>query len=92
MQTVTLQVREDRIEQFLTIIDGLKKDMVEHCEVSPYKEGVYESSKQFEKDKKMFNARLEDIHHNKATLLTKEKYKEKMDKFTASLEQKYADS
>jgi len=47
---------------------------------------------QFEKDKKMFNARLEDIHHNKATLLTKEKYKEKMDKFTASLEQKYADS
>ncbi len=91
MQTVTLQIKEDRLEQFLKIVDGLKKDMVEHCMVSIDEDAEYLNSAQFKKDKEMLNSRLEDIHNGKATLLTEEQYKDKMDKFTANLEQKYAD-
>ena len=91
MQTVTLQIKEDRLEQFLKIVDGLKKDMVEHCVISTDEDTEYLNSEQFKKDKEMLNSRLEDIHNGKATLLTEEQYKDKMNKFTASLEQKYAD-
>ncbi len=83
MQTVTLQIREDRLEQFLKIIDGLKKDMVEHCIVSTDEEVDYLNSAQFHKDKKMLNARLEDIQNTKATLISQKQYKEKMDEFTS---------
>ncbi len=91
MQTVTLQIKEDRLEQFLKIVDGLKKDMIEHCVVSTDEDAEYLNSEQFKKDKEMLNSRLEDIHNGKAILLTEEQYRDKMDKFTAHLEQKYAD-
>ena len=92
MQTVTLHIKKDRIDQFLKIIDGLKKDMVEECIVSTDEDVAYLRSTKFQQDKTMLNSRLEDIHNGKATLLTQEQYRNKMDTFMENLEQKYADS
>ncbi len=92
MQTVTLQVREDRLEQFLKIIDGLKDDMVEEYVLLPKNEAEYLSFAQFQEDRKQLHARLEDIISGKATLLTEDVYREKMDGFISDLKQKYADS
>ena len=92
MQTVTLQVREDRLEQFLKIIDALKEDMVEAYVLLPKDEAEYLTSAQFQKDRKRLHARLEEINSGKATLLTEDVYRKKMDGFISDLKQKYADS
>jgi hypothetical protein len=88
MQTVTLQIKENRLEQFLKIIDGLKQDIVEECIVSTDEE--YYNLLQFYKDKEMLSSRLADIQAGKAMLLDSEQYKEKMDKYKILLDQKHA--
>ena len=92
MQTVTLQIREERLEQFLKIIDALKEDMVEEYLLLPKDETAYLTSVQFQKDRERLQARLEDISSGKATLLTEDLYREKMDGFISDLKRKYADS
>ena len=92
MLTVTLQVREDRLEQFLKIIDALKEDMVEEYILLSQDDAEYLTSAQFQKDRKRLHARLEDINAGKATLLTEDVYREKMEGFISDLKQKYADS
>jgi len=91
MQTVTLQIREERIEEFLKIIEGLRTDMVEAYEIIDHQDD-YLTSEQFHKDKKMFHRRLQDIQQQRATLLTEEDYREKMADFVADLKKRYADS
>ena len=92
MQTVTLQIREERLEQFLKIIEGLRNDIVETYEVIDHPDEDYLMSENFRKDKKMFHQRLEDIRQKEATLLREEAYREKMADFVSDLKKRYADS
>ncbi len=92
MQTVTLRIREERLEQFLKIIDALKEDMVEEYLLLPKDEAEYLTSAQFQKDREQLHARLEEISSGKATLLTEDVYREKMNGFISDLKQRYADS
>ncbi len=91
MQTVTLQVRDDRLEQFLKILEDLKNDMIESYALCPEDETTYLSSVKFQKDRKLLHNRLEDIRAGRAILLTEDRYQEKMREFTAELKQRYTD-
>ncbi len=92
MRTVTLQVRDDRLEQFLKIIEALKDDMVDAYALLPEEEAEYLFSAKFQQDRKLLHSRLEDIRTGRATLLTEDVYQEKMKEFTTELKQRYADS
>ncbi|MFK5975265.1 MAG: hypothetical protein QM493_02045 [Sulfurovum sp.] len=79
MQTLTVQVQDNFVQDFLTIIDHykdkiqLKKD--KNLEYDPY---FYERKKQLQKD-------IEDIDNGKAEILSSEQFDIEMDIFFKDL-------
>ena len=83
MQTITVNVQDGFVQDFLTIIDHYK-DKVQiqkdkNLEYDPY---FYERQKQLHQD-------LEDIKSGKMEMLTQEQYDKEIDNFFKELKLKY---
>jgi len=80
MQTLTLQVQDNFVQDFLTIIDHykdkvqLKKD--KNLEYDPY---FYERKQQLQKD-------MDDIDNGKIKMINNEDFWDDIDSFTQSLQ------
>jgi len=83
MQTLTLNIQESFVQDFLTIIEHykdkvqLKKD--KNLELDPY---FYERQKQLQSD-------IDDIDSGKIRMLSEEEYNSEMSDFFKKLESKY---
>ena len=85
MQTLTLNVQDGFVQDFLTIINHYK-DKVQlqkdkNLEYDPY---FYERQKELQQD-------IDDIDSGKVEMLSQEQYDEEMNNFFADLKSKYAD-
>ena len=84
MQTLTLNIQESFMQDFLTIIEQykdkiqLKKD--KNLELDPY---FYERQKQLQQD-------IEDIDSGKIKMLSQDEYNTEMNDFMDELKLKYA--
>ena len=85
MQTLTINVQDNFMQDFLAIIEHysdkiqLKKD--KNLEYDPY---FYERKKQLQQD-------INDIDSGKVTMLSQEQYDNEMNSFFSELKSKYAD-
>jgi hypothetical protein len=85
MQTLTLNIQESFVQDFLTIIEHykdkvqLKKD--KNLELDPY---FYKRQKQLQLD-------IEDIDSGKVKMFSEEEYNSEMSAFFKKLESKYED-
>jgi len=85
MQTLTLNVQDGFVQDFLTIINHYK-DKVQlqkdkNLEYDPY---FYERQKELQQD-------IDDIDSGKVEMLSQEQYDEEMNNFFTDLKSKYAD-
>jgi len=84
MQTLTINIQDNFVQDFLTIIDHykdkvqLKKD--KNLEYDPY---FYERKKQLQQD-------IDDIDSGRVEMLTQEQYDNEMNSFFTELKLKYA--
>jgi len=84
MQTLTVNIQDSFIQDFLAIIDHykdkvqLKKD--KNLEYDPY---FYERKKQLQQD-------INDIDNGKIEMLSQEQYDKEMNSFFTELKSKYA--
>jgi len=80
MQTLTVNIQDNFVQDFLTIIDHykdkvqLKKD--KNLEYDPY---FYERKQQLQKD-------MDDIDNGKVKMINNEDFWDEIDSFTASLQ------
>ena len=85
MQTLTVNIQDSFIQDFLAIIDHykdkvqLKKD--KNLEYDPY---FYERKKQLQQD-------IDDINNGKMEMLSQEQYDKEINSFFIELKSKYAD-
>ena len=85
MQTLTVNVQDNFMQDFLTIIEHysdkiqLQKD--KNLEYDPY---FYERKKQLQQD-------INDIDNGKVEMLSQEQYDNEMNSFFSELKSKYAD-
>ncbi len=85
MQTLTINVQDNFMQDFMAIIEHysdkiqLKKD--KNLEYDPY---FYERKKQLQQD-------INDIDSGKVTMLSQEQYDNEMNSFFSELKSKYAD-
>jgi len=85
MQTLTVNVQDNFVQDFIAIIEHygdkiqLKKD--KNLEYDPY---FYERKKQLQQD-------IDDIDSGKTEMLSQEQYNTEMNSFFAELKSKYAD-
>ena len=84
MQTLTVNIQDSFIQDFLAIIDHykdkvqLKKD--KNLEYDPY---FYERKKQLQQD-------IDDINNGKVEMLSQEQYDKEINSFFIELKSKYA--
>ena len=86
MQTIQLQIEDNKVDQFLNIIDNLKDGIVKNFTVSQddtlNKSTIkYMKTKQFKKNKKYFQKCLEDIESGKSKLVPFEFGLDELDSF-----------
>ena len=85
MQTLTLNIQDGFVQDFLTIINHYK-DKVQlqkdkNLEYDPY---FYERQRELQQD-------IDDIDSGKVEMLSQEQYDEEMNSFFTDLKTKYAD-
>lgn len=85
MQTLTLNVQDGFVQDFLTIInqykDKVQLQQDKNLEYDPY---FYERKEQLQQD-------IDDIDSGKIEMLSQEQYDEEMNNFFTDLKTKYAD-
>jgi hypothetical protein len=84
MQTITLQVKDDFMTEFMKMIDTVKDNVVvqkdKNLEYDPYF---------YERQKKLQQIR-DDIESGNAEMLTQKQYDEEMEQFFKNLEKQHA--
>ncbi len=84
MQTLTIEVKDDFMIEFMKIIDTVKDNVIvkkdKNLEYDPY---FYERQKKLQKIR-------DDIKSGKAQMLTQEQYDTEMEQFFDKLEKQYA--
>ncbi len=84
MQTLTIEVKDDFMIEFMKIIDTVKDNVIvkkdKNLEYDPY---FYERQKKLQKIR-------DDIKSGKAQMLTQEQYDIEMEQFFDKLEKQYA--
>jgi len=84
MKTLTIEVKDDFMAEFMKIIDDLKDNVIikkdKNLELDPY---FYERQKELQKIR-------DDIKSGKAEMLTQEQYDTEMEQFFEKLEKQYA--
>ena len=92
MHTVTLQIKENKLEEFLIILNNLKEDLIEKFTITNKEEEKYLKSEQFLKDKKKLQERLKKIEEGKAVLYTQEEFERKINGHIKNLRAEYANN
>ncbi len=84
MQTLTIQVKDDFMAEFMKMIDTVKDNVViqkdKNLEYDPY---FYERQKELQQI-------IDDIKSGKTEMLTQKQYDKEMEQFFEKLENKYA--
>ena len=92
MQTITLQIKDEKVDEFLVILNNLKDDLIDTFTLTNSDEKEYIKSEQFLKDKTKLEQTLQDIEDGKAILYTQEEFQNKMNYFINDLRNKYANN
>lgn len=84
MQTVHLQIEDNKLDTFLTILSSFKDDLVKSFTVSQDEKLddatiKYLNAKQFEEDKAYFQKCLEDIENGESELISHDMVWEQID-------------
>lgn len=95
MQTIHLQVEENKLDTMLMILSNFKNDLVKSFTVSSDEKlddatAKYLKTKQFQEDKAYFQKCLEDIESGKSKCLTQSEYDIEMARFTENLKLNHA--
>ena len=77
MQTIQLNVADDNVDTFLTIVSNLKDNMVQNIKL--------QGDVHYEDTKAYFHNALQAIENGDDTLLTREEYDKQMDDFVKTL-------
>lgn len=94
MQTIRLDIDENKLQTVLTLLENLKDGIVKNIRIESNNEDddalqEYKKTKEFQDDRDYFQECLEDIENNRSTLLTEKEYALEMESFTTSLKQKH---
>ena len=77
IQTVQLDIADDKLDTFLTIVANLKKDIVQGIRLKD--DADYQESRTY------FQTALQDIEEGKDTLLSQDEYNNEMKEFMQTL-------
>ena len=77
MQTIQLDITDDNVDTFLTIISNLKDNMVQNIRL--------QGDTHYEETKAYFHNALKEIENGNDTLLSQEEYDKQMDTFVETL-------
>ena len=77
MQTIQLDIPDDSVDTFLTIVSNLKSNIVQNIKLKG--DAHYEESKNY------FHEALQTIENGNETLLNQEEYDEQMNTFIKNL-------
>jgi len=84
MQTLTVNIQDGFIQDFLSIIEHYKdKIQIQKDEKLEYDPYFYERKKQLQQD-------IDDIDNGKIEMLSQEQYEKEMNSFFTELKSKYA--
>ena len=97
MQTVKLQIEDNKLDTFLLVLNSLKDGLIKSCTINDEDKLdsqtlSYMKTKQFQKDRIYFKECLDDIESEKSESLNEEEYEENMNNFVNNLKSKYADN
>ncbi|MCF6244260.1 MAG: hypothetical protein L3J43_04435 [Sulfurovum sp.] len=77
MQTIQIDIADNNVDTFLTIVSNLKNNMVHNIK--------FQGDTHYEETKAYFHNALEEIENGKDTLLSQEEYDKQMDEFEKTL-------
>jgi len=77
MHTIHIDIADDNLDTFLTIVNNLKKNMVQNIRL--------QSDTHYKENKTYFNTALKEIENGNDTLLSQEEYDSEMKKFITTL-------
>ena len=77
MQTIQLDIEDDKLETFLTIVSNLKKDMVQNIRL--------QGDAHYQDNRTYFHTALKEIENGNDALLSQEKYDSEMKEFMKTL-------
>ncbi len=77
MQTIQLDIADDSVDTFLTIVSNLKNNMVQNIKL--------QGDRHYEETKAYFHNALKEIESGNDPLLNQEEYDKQMDAFIKAL-------
>jgi len=77
MQTIQLDIADDKLDTFLTIVSNLKKDMVQNIRI--------QSDAHYQDNKAYFQTALEEIENGNDVPLNQHEYDSEMKEFMKTL-------
>lgn len=77
MQTIQLDIADDKLDTFLTIVNNLKNDIVQNIRL--------QDNTRYQLNKTYFNSVLEEIENGNDTLLNQDEYDSEMKEFMKTL-------
>ena len=97
MQTIQIQVDDNKLDTFLNYVDNLKDGIVKKLQVQSdttldSSTTKYLKTEKFQEDKEYFQNCLEDIQNGKTKCLSQNEYDTQMNDFTNKLKSKYANN
>lgn len=96
MQTIQLQIDDNKLDTVLTVIENLKDGIVKNITIKSdgldKETKAYMDTEQFQEDKAYFQQCYNDIKSGKTELLDDKQYHSQMDSFIDGLKSKYADN
>jgi len=95
MQTIKLQIEDNKLDTFLIVLNSLKEGIVKSCTINNEDKLdpqtlSYIKTEQFQKDKVYFQECLDDIDSGKSKSLNEDEYEANMSDFVNNLKSKYA--
>ncbi len=77
MQTIQLDIADDKLDTFLTIVSNLKNDIVQNIRL--------QDDVQYQANRTYFHTALEEIEHGQDALLNQDEYDNEMKEFMKTL-------
>ena len=91
MQTIHVEVEENKMQTVLTLLENLKDVLIKNITIdSDSALQEYKNTKQFQEDRAYFQKCLEEIEGGKTKCFSQDEYNTAMGDFTSTLRQKYA--
>ncbi len=77
MRTIHIDIEDDKLDTFLTIVSNLKKDMVQNIRL--------QSDTYYQENKTYFHTALKEIENGNDTPLSQEEYDSEMKEFIKTI-------